>query len=192
MCHTSLTVHLFAQHSIQDPFQKLRERMQSRLEKLLVQESPLLRLTIRTCMLLRCTETRSGGTYLLNLVGRYTAKMVYAGCLPAQHVGGYLIKQRKGLQEHLLSGACLEPEVLRKPDSNDLSADALLSDSATHQPKKRIEGPGSSRNLDSLAEARIPEHRCEISGCWAPDHSKLSRTSDRHILKIGRAMDWPL
>ena len=84
-------------------------------------------------------------------------------------------KQRKGLRDHLLSGACPAPDALRK-----ITTSGTLSSSCTEMlqlQELRREVQGSTRSQlakqAALPSAQVLQHRCVVCGFWTPDHTKV-------------------
>ena len=84
-------------------------------------------------------------------------------------------KQRKGLRDHLLPGACPEPDKLRRIKVTEASGTSN-SDLLQLQELKRCVQGSSRAHLAQVAAthmAQTLQHRCIVCGFWTPDRTKV-------------------
>ena len=84
----------------------------------------------------------------------------------------------KGLKDHLLSGACTEPETLRRIDAqhSELLEKAGLTESVHPWSREHLTSTAGTHTVTQLARQpaskRFVDH-CVLCGFWTPDHTKV-------------------
>ena len=101
-------------------------------------------------------------------------------------------KQWKGLRDHLLSGACPEPDALRKITSGRTLSNSGSDMQQLQELRRQVQGSPKAQlaQLAALPPAQILQQRCVVCGFWTPDHTIVrSNPNVRLTLVNGRLME---